>query len=104
MMNEKEKITVLINSGEILISHHARVRMFERNISTDDLITVISSGEIIEEYPEDEPCPSILIMGLIGAVAYHTVIAICTDHIRVITVYIPEEDKWIEYRKRRTEP
>jgi len=103
-MDEKEKISDLIKIGEILISHHARVRMFERNISTDALIAIISSGEIIEKYPEDEPCPSLLIMGLIDAVVYHTVIAICTDHIRVITVYIPEENKWIEYRKRRDEP
>ena len=100
-MSRKEKIIDLIESGKILISHHARVRMFERNISTDDLTTVIASGEIIEEYPEDEPCPSVLIMGLIDSVTYHTVIAVCTDHIRVITVYIPGEDKWIEYRKRR---
>ena len=103
-MNRKEKITGLIEIGEILISHHARVRMFERNVSTDDLIAVISSGEIIEEYPEEEPCPSVLIMGLIDSIAYHTVIAVCTDHIRVITVYIPEENKWTEYRKRRIEP
>jgi len=103
-MNWKEKITGMIDSEEILISHHARVRMFERNVSTDDLITLISSGEIIEEYPEDEPCPSVLIMGLIDAVAYHAVIAICTDHVRLITVYIPEEDKWIGYRKRRNKP
>jgi hypothetical protein len=78
--------------------------MFERNVFTHNLITIISLGEIIEEYPDDEPCPSVLIMGFIDAVAYHTVIAICRDHIRVITVYIPEEDKWIEYRKRRNEP
>ncbi|MDP3563685.1 MAG: DUF4258 domain-containing protein [Methanoregula sp.] len=103
-MNEKEKITHLIESDEILISHHARVRMFERNVSTDDLIAIISSGEIIESYPDDEPCPSVLIMGFIAAVVYHTVVAICTDHIRVITVYIPEENKWIEYRRRRNEP
>jgi hypothetical protein len=100
-MNEKEKITNQIESGEFLISHHARFRMFERNVSTDDLIAIISSGEIIETYPDDEPCPSVLIMGFIEAVVYHTVIAICTDHIRVITVYIPEENKWIEYRRRR---
>ena len=103
-MKHDERIAELIESGEILISHHARVRMFERNISTDDLITIISSGEIIEEYSDDEPCPSVLIMGFIDAVAYHTVIAICEDHIRVITVYIPEQDKWIEYRRRRNEP
>lgn len=103
-MKQGNRIAELIESGEILVSHHARVRMFERNISTDDLITIISSGEIIEEYPDDEPCPSVLIMGFIDAVAYHTVIALCRDHIRVITVYIPEEDKWIEYRRRRNEP
>ena len=103
-MKQSDRIAELIESGEILISHHARVRMFERNVSTDDLIAIISSGEIIEEYHDDEPCPSVLIMGFIDAVAYHTVIALCSDHIRVITVYIPERDKWIEYRKRRNEP
>jgi hypothetical protein len=103
-MKHDDRIAELIESGEILISHHARVRMFERNVSTDDLIAIISSGEIIEEYLDDEPCPSVLIMGFIDAVAYHTVIALCSDHIRVITVYIPEQDKWIEYRKRRNEP
>jgi len=103
-MKHDDRIAELIKSGEILISHHARVRMFERNVSTDDLIVIISSGEIIEEYLDDEPCPSVLIRGFIDAVAYHTVIALCTDHIRVITVYIPEQDKWIEYRRRRNEP
>jgi hypothetical protein len=77
--------------------------MFERNISTDDLIIIISSGEIIEDYPDDEPCPSVLIVGFINSIAYHTVVAVCTDHIRIITVYIPEEDKWIDYRRRRNE-
>lgn len=102
-MKGKGNVAELINAGEILISHHARVRMFERNISTDDIITVISSGEIIEDYPDDDPCPSVLILGRINATAYHIVIALCPDHIRVITVYIPEEKKWIEYRRRKSE-
>ena len=102
-MKQSDRITQLIESGEILISHHARVRMFEHNVSTDKLIPIILSGEIIEEYPDDEPYPSILILGFIDAVAYHIVIALCRDHIRVITVYIPEEDKWIEYRRRRND-
>jgi len=102
-MKQSDRITKLIESGEILISHHARVRMFEHNVSTDKLIPIILSGEIIEEYPDDEPYPSVLILGFIDAVAYHIVIALCRDHIRVITVYIPEEDKWIEYRTRRND-
>jgi hypothetical protein len=30
-----------VRKDAVLISHHARVRMFERNISTDDLLEVI---------------------------------------------------------------
>jgi len=41
------------------------------------------------------------ILVFIDTTAYHTVIGLCQDHIRVITVYIPEEGKWIEYRRRR---
>jgi len=88
----------------VLRKLHRKQGSFERNVSTDNLIAIISSGEIIETYPDDEPCPSILMIGFIEAIVYHAVIAVCTDHIRVITVHIPEEDKWIEYRKRRKEP
>jgi hypothetical protein len=103
-MKGTERIAELIRNDAVLISGHARVRMFERNISTDDLMEVLSSGEIIEEYPDDDPCPSALILGFINHAAYHVVIAICTDHLRIITVYIPEDRKWTNYRKRRTEP
>lgn len=84
-----------------IISNHARVRMFQRNISTYDIRCIIESGEIIEEYPEDEPCPAALLLGFIDERPCHVVIAQCKDHARVITVYIPEKDKWIDNRIRR---
>jgi hypothetical protein len=28
-------------------------------------------------------------------------VAECEDHVKILTVYKPEEDKWIEYRIRR---
>lgn len=49
-MKHDDRIAGFIESEKILLSHHARARMFERNVYTDDLITMISSGEIIEEY------------------------------------------------------
>lgn len=100
-MKEIEWIAELIRNDAVLISHHARVRMFERNISTDDLLDVLTSGEVIEEYPDDEPCPSALILGFINHAVYHVVIAICTNHLRIITVYIPEDGKWTDYRIRK---
>ncbi|MDD5188008.1 MAG: hypothetical protein PHF57_07345 [Methanoregula sp.] len=43
-MKQSDRIAELIESGEILVSHHARVRMFERNVSTDKLIAIIFIG------------------------------------------------------------
>jgi len=36
-VNIREEINRFAESDAVIISHHARVRMFERNISTDDL-------------------------------------------------------------------
>jgi hypothetical protein len=58
-------------------------------------------GEIIEQYEDDEPCPSALILGFKSGKPHHVVVAQCLDHVRVVTVYIPDERKWINYRIRR---
>ncbi len=62
----KEEIIGLVNRDSVIVSHHAQVRMFERNISTDALLAAIRDGEIIESYLDDEPCPSVLMLGFIG--------------------------------------
>lgn len=82
-------------------SHHARIRMFQRNISTGDIRQIITYGEIIEDYPDDETCPAALLLGFPIEKTCHVVIAQCEDHARVITVYIPEKDKWIDNIMRR---
>jgi len=75
--------------------------MFQRNVSTDNLRDIVMKGEIIEEYVDDKPCPSALMLGFLKGNPYHIVVAQCEDHVRIITVYKPEEDKWIEYKVRR---
>ena len=40
-------------------------------------------------------------LGFAEDIPYHVVVAQCEDHIRIVTVYKPEEDKWIGYRIRR---
>ena len=44
-----------------------------------------------DEYPEDEPCPSALMLGFLENTPYHVVIAQCEDHMRIVTVYYPKE-------------
>jgi hypothetical protein len=100
-MNSIARIKELVREDKFLISQHARIRMFQRNVSTDDIKSVILNGEVLEDYRNDEPCPSVLMLGFIGTVPYHVVVAEYEDHLRLITIYIPEEDRWQDYRRRR---
>lgn len=42
---------------------HAIRRMFGHRISEDDVHQVLLTGEVIEEYPDDTPYPSRLVLG-----------------------------------------
>ena len=96
-----ERIKKSVEEDNFVISTHARIRMFQRNVSTDDIKGTVLKGEIIEVYIDDEPCPSALLLGFLENIPYHVVVAECEDHVRIVTVYIPEEDKWIRYKRRR---
>ena len=75
--------------------------MDERDISTEDLVTLIMGGEIIENYSDSKPCPSALVMGTVAGRYCHAVVAVCRNHLRIVTVYWPGEDKWIDFRMRK---
>ena len=76
--------------------------MSERGITNISLEKAIVDREIIEEYPDDVPCPSALIFSIVNETPMHIVIGHCTDHIRIITCYFPDETEWINYRIRRS--
>jgi len=42
-------------------------------------------------------------LGFIRKDAYHVVLGVCEDHLRVITTYNPDEGYWIDERTRRRE-
>lgn len=89
--------------GKIIFRAHAIQRMFQRHIDEDDVRCILSRGETIEEYPDDTPYPSRLIMGWIEKRPLHIVVADNTDNGEtiVVTVYEPEKDKWsIDFRRR----
>lgn len=96
-----DKLKYFLKEDAFIVSNHARSRMFQRNISTESIKEVILQGQIIEEYPEDEPCPSALFFAYSEGRPCHVVVAECEDHMRIITVYIPENNKWIDHILRR---
>lgn len=97
-----EGIKALIRERKYIITLHAKKRMDERGVSSADLITFIMNGDIIEEYSDSEPCPSALILGIVAGYYCHAVVALCKNHARIITVYWPDDEKWIDYRTRKS--
>lgn len=84
---------------------YAYQRMFERGITTDQVEDVPNSGEIIEDYPDDYPYPSRLVLGSTGGRRIHVVVAENTVENQriVVTVYVPDPLLWdADYRIRRT--
>ena len=97
-----------INKSEnIIISLHGQLRLNERNITVDDVMNAIDNGEIIEQYPDDFPFPSCLILGLsINVIYIHIVVSMNDDKIYLITAYVPNTDKWeadLKNRKQEVE-
>lgn len=97
-INEIKKL-VLHEQFEITV--HARERMAERGISTEDLTRLIINGEIIEDYPDDFPYPSALILGYILDTPYHVVAAKGRNLVKIVTVYRADEEIWLNHRTRK---
>lgn len=94
-----------MNNPKILFRVHAVQRMFERNISVKKVSQALQSGEIIEDYSTEMPEPSRLILGFQGKHPFHVVNSenAETNEITIITVYIPDPDKWNkDFKSRRS--
>ncbi len=82
---------------------HAIRRMAEGGITTDEVKQVLSGGETIQEYPDDRPYPSRLVLGWIGSRPLHVVAAdnAANDETIVVTAYEPDPLRWdADFRKR----
>jgi hypothetical protein len=89
--------------NKIVFSAHAVNQMFKRGLSRDSIITVIEQGQVIAEYPEDRPYPSKLMIGFLGNLPIHVVIAVEESQrlCVVVTVYVPDPDLWTDGFKSR---
>ena len=89
---------------EYIYRLHAIERMFQRNISEQQVQDVIIKGEVVESYSDDKPYPSYLVLGYSQGVAFHVVYAVDEeDNIIVITVYRPSLEKWQNDLRTRKE-
>jgi hypothetical protein len=87
----------------IIFPPYVLKRMIERNIPVEAVRDVLENGEVIEEYPADEP-PRYLMLGWNGTRPIHVVAEDdpLTGETTAVTVYEPDFKLWKEdFTKRR---
>jgi len=81
------------------------IRALERGIARTTVLAILQLGEMIEQYPDDYPFPSFLMLGFHDEQPIHVVAALDfrLEELHIITVYHPDL-RWFEsdWRTRRT--
>lgn len=92
-----------MNNPRIAFRVHAVQRMFERNISAKSVARTLQSGEIIEDYSSEMPQQSQLVLGFQGKRPFHMVTSQNPEMnaVTVVTVYIPDPNRWNKTFKSR---
>ncbi len=92
-----------MNQRRIIYRIHAVQRMFERNVSPQNVARALESGETIEDYSEEMPEPGRLLLGFQGKHPFHIVTSENPEgnEATIITVYIPDAAKWDKAFKSR---
>ncbi len=85
-----------MDCNTVTFSSHAIRRMFERELSRDDVVSAIQQGEIIKDYPDDTPYPSCLIVWFVRQTPVHVVVGRNPEDFScyVVTAYVPSETLW----------
>lgn len=89
---------------QLLFSGHAIRQMFQREISKEDVVEVIESGQIIMKYPDDKPYPSCLMLRFVDKRPIHVVLAEDKENRRgiIVTAYVPDPRMWTnDFTSRR---
>lgn len=75
----------------------------QRMISSKEVETVVTQGEIIEDYPNDPRGHSCLMLGFgEDGRAVHVVCSPKDEYLAIITAYLPDRAQWSEdFRQRR---
>ena len=92
-----DEIRRLFRRETLIVTMHCMKRMSERGIELSEIKQAIMTGDIIEDYPDDFPYPSCLILGR----GLHVVAGIGDGHLWLITAYLPDNDQWERDLKTR---
>jgi hypothetical protein len=82
--------------GKVRLSQHTQTERIEENVSADDIVHALQTGQVVEAYPKDPRGSSALIAGQDPQGRWIHVVCGSFDqeYLLVITVYLPQPTKW----------
>ena len=99
-----ERIKMFCQDATLEVTQHILMRCQQRNITYEEIKKAIRNGEIIEEYPDDYPYPSCLILGMtMDGRRIHIVAGMGEDRLWLVTAYEPDPEQWDSEFKTRKE-
>jgi hypothetical protein len=106
-----EALREAVERGLVHVTDHADEEANNDSLSLEEIYESLGSGRVIEDYPEDRPYPSCLVMGYChqrkqerDAEPVHSVWAYneSSGFCVLVTVYRPDSARWSDdYEKRR---
>ncbi|MCL4459516.1 MAG: DUF4258 domain-containing protein [Chloroflexi bacterium] len=97
-----ERIRAQAVVENIRITQHAQQEMVGEDITLDEALEAIATGQILENYPEHRRGACCLLNGLTRATRpLHIVCTTARPALIIITVYEPRPPKWVTPTQRR---
>jgi hypothetical protein len=97
-----EQIRAQANTGSIRVTQHAQQEMAEEDITLDEVLEAIATGQILENYPEHRRGACCLLNGPTRkSRPLHIVCTTTLPMLIIITVYEPKPPKWKTPTQRR---
>ena len=100
----REDVKIAAQKRLLFLPHAVRqMSRPQRMISPHEVESVVTQGELIEDYPNDPRGHSCLMLGFGDARrAVHVVCSPKDEYLAIITAYLPDPGQWSEdYRRRR---
>lgn len=99
MGNLADRIRRRIESGAFRVSDHAQGRLDERGLLLSDVLASVATWFVIETYESGRMGPSLQARHILPGGPIHAVWGMIDEnavHAVLVTVYLPDKEKWDE--------
>ncbi|MCC6949248.1 MAG: DUF4258 domain-containing protein [Bradyrhizobiaceae bacterium] len=107
MSKTLEQVQTLVARGEVRISDHGYDELAKDDIFTVDVLAGLNAAKIVEDYPDAERGPSVLVLQETAGSPIHVVWGIPKGRSTpavLITAYRPDPKRWSADFMRRKKP